>query len=147
MSVNMALRGHGVSGRRRRLDRTRARLAVAVARVLNLLPPRLIRLCLRVLSRGARPASIEAAEAARRTVVAVSPAAAGAYGCLIRSIATTLVLRTRGQWPTWCVGVRAEPPFGAHAWVEAEERLVDEPGTMQTYRRLITVGPRSRKVR
>jgi hypothetical protein len=32
----------------------------------------------------------------------------------------------QGEWPTWVTGVRMAP-FRAHAWVEAEGRLVDEP--------------------
>jgi hypothetical protein len=32
----------------------------------------------------------------------------------------TLLCRLRGQWPTWCVGAWRIPPFGAHAWVEAD---------------------------
>lgn len=71
----------------------------------------------------------------------VSPDAAGRYGCLMRSVATALLSRRYGAWTTWCVGVRTELPFAAHAWVEADGRLVGEAGDMTTFSRLIVVGP------
>ena len=43
-----------------------------------------------------------------------------------RSIATALLCRMSGTWPTWRVGVRTVAPFSAHAWVEAEGKPVDE---------------------
>ncbi|WP_227982046.1 lasso peptide biosynthesis B2 protein [Nocardia spumae] len=56
---------------------------------------------------------------------------------------TTLLSRRYGAWTTWCVGVRTELPFAAHAWVEAEGRLVGEAGSMSTFSRLIVVGPQT----
>jgi hypothetical protein len=106
--------------------RIMARLAVAVARLLALLPPRRIRSVLMLLHRGAAPATFAEAKAARDAVLAVSLACLGPKGCLPRSLATTLLCRVWGVWPTWCVGVRATPPFGAHAWVEADGQAVDE---------------------
>lgn len=141
MSVNMSLQDHGPARRRHRtVESLIVRLMVCFAWAVNLLPPRMIRHCLSVMRRGSRPASLARAETARRLVVSVSANAAGPYGCLVRSLATALACRIHGEWPTWCVGVRAEPPFGAHAWVEAEGQLVSEPGNMETYRRLITIG-------
>ena len=130
MSVKMALRGHGVpDGGHRAGNHLIARTAVGATRMLGILPPRLIRVCLAVLRRGTHPASTRTAETARRAVVGVSPAAAGASGCLIWFLATVLACRVRSEWPTWGVGVRAEPPFGAH--------------TTQTYHQLITIGSRA----
>ncbi|EQD88249.1 transglutaminase superfamily protein [Saccharopolyspora erythraea NRRL 2338] len=71
------------------------------------------------------PATAGQASAAREQVVSVSLRCAG-QGCLQRSIATALLCRARGTRPTWCTGVRTQP-FAAHAWVEAEGRLIGEP--------------------
>ncbi|MEV5884857.1 lasso peptide biosynthesis B2 protein [Streptomyces sp. NPDC052020] len=122
---------------RRRLA---ARTAVSAARIIARLPPRRIRAVLRLARRGARPARYDEALRARQDVTAVSTLCAGRY-CLPRSLATTLLCRIRGHWPTWCSGVRTAP-FAAHAWVEAEGRPVGEPVDTITYRPMITVGAR-----
>jgi hypothetical protein len=101
-------------------------LAVGGARLLATRSPRRIRRVLGWLRRGARPATVEQAKAARDAVVAVSLACAGREGCLARSLATVLLCRLGGRWPTWCVGARRLPPFGAHAWVEADGVMVGE---------------------
>ncbi|MFI7225263.1 lasso peptide biosynthesis B2 protein [Nonomuraea angiospora] len=80
------------------------------------------------------------AKAAKDAVLAVSLTCLGVHGCLSRSLATALLCRMRGSWPTWCTGVRVRPPFGAHAWVEAEGRAVDEPTPDGYLAPLITVG-------
>jgi Transglutaminase-like superfamily len=116
-----------------------AHCAVGVARLLARQSPRRIRAVLDRMQRGARPASLAEAKAARETVVAVSLACAGRDGCLARSLATCMLCRLRGQWPTWCVGVRRIPPFGAHAWVEAEGVPVDEDYPPEYFRTFFTV--------
>jgi hypothetical protein len=116
-----------------------ALLAVGIARILARRSPRRIRLVLGKCRAGARPAGYADASAARRAVVAVSVLCAG-EGCLQRSIATALLCRFGGVWPTWRVGVRVEP-FGAHAWVEAEGRPVDEPHPAGSYRPILSVEP------
>jgi Transglutaminase-like superfamily len=116
-----------------------ARFAVGTARLLARLSPRHIRTVLTLLRHGATPATHLNAKAARDAVLAVSLACAGPQGCLPRSLATTLLCRMSGQWPVWCVGVRVLPPFGAHAWVEAQGRLVDEDVPDNYFRRLIAV--------
>ena len=121
---------------RRRLP---ALLAVGIARILARRSPRRIRAVLTRCRAGARPAGYPDASAARHAVVAVSVLCAG-EGCLQRSIATALLCRFGGSWPTWRVGVRVEP-FGAHAWVEAEGRLVDEPYPPGSYRPILSVLP------
>ncbi len=73
--------------------------------------------------------------------MSVSLACRGPQGCLPRSLATALLCRMSGQWPVWCVGVRVLPPFGAHAWVEAEGELVHENVPADYFRRLISVDP------
>ncbi|MFI9237255.1 lasso peptide biosynthesis B2 protein [Streptomyces cinnamoneus] len=116
-----------------------ARAAVACAHVLATQPPRRIRAILVRLRRGARPATLAEASAARRTVLTVSLAAGGHKGCLPRSLATVLLCRWYGQWPAWCVGVRSRPPFAAHAWVEAEGVLVGEGAPAEYFQRFFTV--------
>jgi hypothetical protein len=117
--------------------RLAAHTAVALARLLARLPPRRIRAALGLARRGARPAGYEEALRARQDVTAVSTLCAGRF-CLQRSLATALLCRMRGHWPTWCSGVRTSP-FGAHAWVEAEGRPVGEPKDTATYRAMIAV--------
>ena len=119
--------------------RTSARLAVAAARLLATRSPRRIKAVLGWLRLGARPASYAEAKAARDTVVGVSLACAGREGCLPRSLATVLLCRLRGRWPTWAVGVRRIPPFAAHAWVEADGVPVDEDYPPDYFRTLFTV--------
>lgn len=121
--------------------RAAARAAVLLARLLALLPPGRIRAVLGVLRRGARPARRDQALAARDAVRAVSLACLGPRGCLPRSLATVLLCRMGGGWPTWCAGVRTLPPFGAHAWVEAEGGPVGEDVPDGYLTPLITVPP------
>ncbi|MEV3992326.1 lasso peptide biosynthesis B2 protein [Streptomyces sp. NPDC049837] len=119
--------------------RVLVRLVVGVARLLATQRPRRIRTVLDRLRRGARPATVEETRAARDAVVAVSLACGGREGCLPRSLATALLCRLHGQWPTWCVGARRLPPFGAHAWVEAEGVPVGEEYPPDYFRPLLTV--------
>jgi hypothetical protein len=112
---------------------------VGAARLLATQPPRRIRAVLGRLRRGARPATFEEAKAARDTVVAVSLHCAAREGCLARSLATVLLSRLDGRWPAWCVGARRMPPFGAHAWVEAEGRMVGEDYPPDYFRTFFTV--------
>ena len=91
------------------------------------------------LRRGASPATFADAKAARDTVVAVSLTCAAREGCVPRSLATVLLCRLRGKWPTWCVGARRLPPFAAHAWVEADGVMVDEDYPPDYFRALIRV--------
>ncbi|MEU8583944.1 lasso peptide biosynthesis B2 protein [Streptomyces abikoensis] len=116
-----------------------ARAAVALAHLLATQPPGRIRAVLRVLRRGARPASLAEATGARDAVLAVSLASGGQKGCLPRSLGTVLLCRMRGQWAVWCVGVRSRPPFAAHAWVEAESVLVGEGAPADYFQRFFTV--------
>ncbi|MFD5735820.1 lasso peptide biosynthesis B2 protein [Streptomyces sioyaensis] len=122
-------------------NRACARPAVVLARLLTRLPPRRLQRLLGLISRGARPAAYEQALSARNAVTAVSALCAGREGCLPRSVATALVCRARGIWPAWCVGVRAAPPFAAHAWVETTGRPVGESIPDNYLRVLITVPP------
>jgi hypothetical protein len=121
------------------LRRILAYLAVGAARLLATQSPRRIRAVLGWLRRGARPATFEQAKAARDGVVAVSLVCAAREGCVARSLATVLLCRARGTWPTWCVGARRVPPFAAHAWVEAEGVAVDEDFPPDYFRTLFTV--------
>jgi hypothetical protein len=115
------------------------RALVGAARLLATQPPRRIRRALGVVQRGARPATYAQAKAARDAVVAVSLPCAGREGCLPRSLATVLLCRTRGEWPTWCVGARRLPPFAAHAWVEVDGLPVDEDSPPDYFSKFFTV--------
>ncbi len=112
---------------------------MAAARVLAGLRPVRLRAVLEWVRRGAVPATVEQAAAARRAVVAVSLRCAG-QSCLQRSIAAALCCRARGCWPTWSTGVRTNP-FAAHAWIEVDGQPVGEPHPADHYRRLVTVPP------
>lgn len=127
--------------------RLAARIALIPAGLLSFLPPRRIRAVLDVVRHGAAPASAAHAKAARDAVCAVSLFCAGPRGCLPRSLATALLCRLGGTWPTWCTGVRVVPPFTAHAWVEVDGRLVDEGVPDDYFTRLITVHPTRRAAR
>ncbi|MFI6291489.1 lasso peptide biosynthesis B2 protein [Nonomuraea sp. NPDC050790] len=129
----------------RRRERWAARVAVAAARVLARRPPKSIAAILTTLSRRARPAGFEQASRARAVVTGTSLACASPQGCLARSIATALLCRMGGTWPTWCAGVRTLPPFGAHAWVTAEGREVGEPTPPGYHRVLLQVPPAREK--
>ena len=119
--------------------RPAAVVAVGIARVLAHLPPRRIRAVLTLLRRHAAPATYHQAKDAHDAILAVSVLCGGRY-CLQRSLATTLLCRIRGVWPTWCTGVRTAP-FVAHAWVEADGQPVDEPQGPGYYRPLIVIAP------
>ena len=116
-----------------------ARMVVGTARLLATQSPRRIRAMLGLLRRGATPATVEQAKAARDTVVAVSLACAAREGCVPRSLATVLLCRLGGTWPTWCVGARRVPPFAAHAWVEADGVMVGEDYPPDYFRTLLAV--------
>jgi hypothetical protein len=116
-----------------------AHLAVGAARLIATQSPGRIRTMLDWLRRGSEPASFEQTKTARDTVVAVSLTCAGREGCLPRSLATILLCRVQGQWPTWCVGARRFPPFGAHAWVEVDGLPVDEDYPPDYFRKFFTV--------
>lgn len=121
--------------------RAGALAAVGVARLLATRSPAQIRRVLLRVRAGARPAGRDTALAAREAVMAVSLTCRGGRGCVPRSIATALLCRLGGTFPTWCVGVRAVPPFAAHAWVEADGEMIGETMPPGYLRALFTVGP------
>ncbi|MFF8397753.1 lasso peptide biosynthesis B2 protein [Streptomyces sp. NPDC016172] len=116
-------------------------LAVGVARLPAKVRPARLRTVLEFARRGAAPATAAQALSAREEVVSVSLRCAG-QGCLQRSIATALLCRMRGAWPTWCTGVRTHP-FAAHAWVEAEQQLVGEGHPRGPFKTLMSIPPLS----
>ncbi|WP_156757307.1 lasso peptide biosynthesis B2 protein [Actinokineospora pegani] len=121
-------------------DQVVARVAVGLARVLAGRNPERIRAVLDRFARGARPATYAEARRARQVVLTVSTRCCGDNACLPRSLATALLCRAGGHWPTWSAGVVAAPPFTAHAWVEAEGRMVDEYVDGTTFTTLLSVG-------
>ncbi|WP_322747431.1 MULTISPECIES: lasso peptide biosynthesis B2 protein [unclassified Frankia] len=140
MSTPMSLprRGGELPLRRRPL----AIAAVVAARLLATQPPGRIRSVLTWLQHGARPADYEQTLAAREAVMTVSILCRGAQGCVPRSVATALLCRASGVWPTWCVGIRRVAPFAAHAWVEAEGIMVGEREPTGYFRPLVAVPPK-----
>lgn len=123
---------------------TRAQLAVIapVAGVIHRRPPRHMKRILQRLSAGARPATYDEAKRARDEILTASAKCRGGSACLIRSLSVALLCRLRGTWPTWCVGVLAVPPFAAHAWIEADGEIVDEPLGQRDYRTFFKVSTR-----
>lgn len=121
-------------------------LCAAAAGPLARARPRHIRAVLRLLRRGASPATPEQTAAARHAVVTVSARCAATRSCLRRSLATTLLCRARGVWPTWCTAVRTDP-FGAHAWVAVDGEPIGEPAHERGYTPIITVPPERRSRR
>lgn len=119
--------------------RLAAHAAIGVGRLLATQSPRRIRKLLGWLQRGTAPATVTEAQTARDAVVKVSPACAGPEGCLARSLGTVLLCRLHGKRVTWCVGARRIPPFGAHAWIEAEGQPVGEPYPPDYFRTFFSV--------
>ncbi|TMR99098.1 lasso peptide biosynthesis B2 protein [Nonomuraea basaltis] len=119
--------------------RPAALVAVGIAHLIARQSPLRIQTVLTHVRRGARPATAVQAKAARDAVIAVSLSCAG-EGCLPRSIATALLCRTHGVWPTWRTGVHIHP-FTAHAWVEADGHPIDEPHPPGYYIPNITIAP------
>ncbi len=119
--------------------RLAARVAVILAWPLSHQSPRRLRRVLYVIRRGATPATHGQALAARHAVVTVSTRCAG-QACLQRSLATALLCRLRGVWPTWCTGVRTAP-FRAHAWVEVNGHPIGEHHPRGYYTRTLTIPP------
>jgi Transglutaminase-like superfamily len=122
--------------------RARVRGASLLARVLAGQPPARLRRLLSQVSRGAEPATYACALEMREAAVAVNLDSAGPEGCLRRTITVALLCRSRGMWPTWCVGATRMPPFTAHSWVEAEGELVGEDTPHGYFAPLMTVRPR-----
>jgi hypothetical protein len=119
--------------------RVRVRTMVAASRLLSTRSPQRIRKVLTRLHQGTRPATYQEAQSARQAVVSVSLACAGREGCLVRSLATALLCRSHGSWPTWCLGARRLAPFYAHAWVEADGVMVGEDYPADYFRTFFTV--------
>ncbi len=118
-------------------------LAVGLARALARLQPAGLVTVLKLVRRGAAPATVTHARTACDEVVSVSLRCAGRH-CLQRSLATVLLCRARGVWPTWCTGVRTHP-FAAHAWVEADDEMVGEGLPKGYYQPILTVPPAARQ--
>ncbi|GAA2931678.1 hypothetical protein GCM10020221_29340 [Streptomyces thioluteus] len=127
-----------------RTEQAAGHLAVTAAHLITTAlgsrPARLKQL-LDVLARRAAPATAEQASRARDVVTTVSPHCGSGYGCLPRSIATALLCRLAGTWPTWKSGVRF-PPLTSHAWVEADgEPVGEDPHYIATFTTALTVEP------
>ncbi|MBK1783762.1 lasso peptide biosynthesis B2 protein [Prauserella sp. ASG 168] len=117
------------------------RLAIALARVLTLLPPHRLERVLTVLRWRARPATAAETDEALRSVLSSSLMLNAHKACLPRSIAAALTCRLLGRWPTWCTGVGVTPPFSAHAWVEVDGVPVGEVDNGTGFARLLVVAP------
>ncbi|ATL68802.1 lasso peptide biosynthesis B2 protein [Nocardia terpenica] len=115
-------------------------IAAGIAAVLAKLPPKYLCATMEFVRGAARPAPAVVVADAREAVLAASLRCA-VDGCLRLSIATALLCRFRGVWPTWRVGVRSTP-FSAHAWVEADGRAIGESFPDGYYHPILTVAPR-----
>ncbi|MCT1833288.1 lasso peptide biosynthesis B2 protein [Kocuria palustris] len=125
-------------------ENLQVRIALTGARLIHKVSPGKLRQWLGKAAIGSSPASYVEAKLARDQILTVSAYCRGGDACLLRSIAVALVCRQRGIWPTWAVGVLAVPPFAAHAWVEAEGHIVDEPMDEADYKAFFKVSPQSR---
>lgn len=119
--------------------------AVVCARALHRKPPQTLRRLTGKIARGARPASYAEAKRVRDEILTNSALCRGNKACLTRSIAVALLCRQRGYWPTWAVGVVTIPPFAAHAWVEADDEIVDEPLASEDFRAFFKVAAQTRR--
>ncbi|MFI6744344.1 lasso peptide biosynthesis B2 protein [Nonomuraea sp. NPDC050451] len=126
--------------------RTRAAACFAegLAHLVARLPPRRIRMLLRVLGKGARPARNDEVAHVRTCLLSTRIRLRGVEACLPRSLAVVLLSRMRGAQATWCVGVLRSPPFLAHAWVEADGEMVGEHLDSMQFVRLLAAGPSAR---
>lgn len=121
--------------------RVRVRLASAGAALLARCSVNRIHRTLLRLRSGAAPATSEQAVSMREAVMRVSLPCARPDGCLRRSVAVVLLARMYGSWATWCTGPTTRPPFMAHAWIEAEGRMVGEPVPEDQFCAVIRVRP------
>lgn len=113
---------------------------VGLSRLLRHLKPDRLQRVMSLVVRGARPADYGVARDARDDILSASAVCRGDKACLVRSVAAMLLCRQRGYAPAWCVGVVATPPFAAHAWIEADNRIVDEPVEASYLRAFYRVG-------
>lgn len=119
--------------------RVRVFLAVTAGLLLRRLKPERIEAVLRRVRGSVRPSTPEEALRARADIVAASARCAYREGCLPRSVAVSILCRLEGHWASWCVGVKTQPPFGAHAWVEVREQPVGEGTPAGYFAKLIAV--------
>lgn len=117
-----------------------ARMAVAVARPLSMLPPHLLCRVLVLLVKGTRPPIAAAVLSWRDAVNTVSRRCAG-EGCLQRSVAVVLLGRFHGAPPAWKTGFRPNP-FVAHAWVEVNGVPIGEPEAVAHFHTVLAVAHR-----
>ncbi|WP_370622989.1 lasso peptide biosynthesis B2 protein [Streptomyces tsukubensis] len=124
--------------------RPAVRLAMAGAWLLARWSPDRIRTVLRLLRAGARGATYAQAYQARSSVVALGPRGVDAGlidpGGVRRSLATVLLCRLHGTWPTWCTAARTDTQE-PRSWVEAGGRPVGEPFPPDRGRVVVRVGP------
>lgn len=101
---------------------------------------------MRSLARGARPATSDEVLLCYQAVVGTSARCAGRW-CLQRSVAVSLLCRSRGTWPEWQSGA-CLMPFRAHAWVAVDGIPVGEdPALADYFRPMISAHPRRTPVR
>lgn len=130
--------------RLRALDRFVILVFVSLARLMVRSSPTVLRTRLARLCSGVRLGSYFEVQKVRDAVLSSSSLCRGSDACLIRSVTVLLVCRWKGYVPVWCVGVAVVPPFAAHAWLEAEGRVVDEPFTVDSFKAFFKVPESSR---
>lgn len=112
-------------------------IAVTLAGLLSKLSPSRLERVLKFLKRGSRGSCYARAARARNIVTSISLRCAG-EGCVQRSIASVIICRLQGVWPTWNSGVRTKP-FRAHAWISVDGRPVEEPESTSSFTPLISI--------
>ena len=140
MSQMLPTTSHSIS----LVQRTNIAVLVGLSRLLRHLKPHRLQRLMSFVVRGAQPADYSIARDARDDILSASAVCRGDRACLIRSVAAMLLCRQRGYAPMWCVGVVATPPFAAHAWIEADDRIVDEPIDASYLRTFYRVGASAR---
>lgn len=118
----------------------KAHICVFAAMRVQNVKPSTVRWLLTAVRGGARASTYSEVLSCREAIVSVSRKCAGEF-CLPRSIATTLMCRWNGHWPTWVTGAKLEP-FQAHAWVMAEGRPVGEAIDVSDYAPLMSIEPK-----
>ncbi|WP_071936562.1 lasso peptide biosynthesis B2 protein [Rhodococcus sp. 2G] len=122
-----------------------ARIAGLCGHLLAHIAPVHLHRFLSIARTRAKPATVEEASQAWTDVITANIACDGPQACLTRSLATVVLCRFRGVWPTWVVGVRRSPPFGAHAWIEVEGMPVGESYPAGYHVPLVSVPPLGRR--
>ena len=124
-------------------ERLQGRAAVSTARLLLTVTrsrPAGLERTLRLLRRGAHPATPAQAQRTRAIVTTVSLRCASPHGCLLRSVSIAVGERLVGRSVRWQIGI-ASPPMSSHAWIEAGHPVGEPVDPHLFYTPILTVEP------